>query len=188
MMDMLMKKLRLGILLTVMLGGLVALWHRSALQAWASGLSSKAQSHVGQAAPELPSSVRTLDGASLKLATLKGKVVLLHFWTFGCSNCKRMLPRYAEWGQALGSQGLSIVGVHTPELDFERDVAKLKEFVKTNRVAWPVVIDPDYAVWERYGVEAWPTIVLVDRAGIVRSVFVGDDHAAEIDASLRKLL
>src|SRR4051812_22897875 len=99
-----------------------------------------------------------------------------------------MIPRYGEWKSAYEKRGLTVVGSHTPELDFERDVAKLRDFVHKNGITWPVLIDPDYSLWGRYQVEAWPTIVLIDRAGVVRASFVGDNQSAEIEEALRKLL
>src|SRR5258706_12109208 len=99
-----------------------------------------------------------------------------------------MIPRYGEWKSKYEGQGLTVVGVHAPETDLERDSGRLREFVSAHRIAWPVVLDPDYAVWQRYGVEAWPTVVLVDRAGVIRGAFVGDDQAAAIEAALVRLL
>src|SRR5688572_24040571 len=97
-----------------------------------------------------------------------------------------MIPRYGEWHEKL--KGLTVVGVHTPELEHERDPNRLREYVRKNRIAWPVLVDPEYAVWNRYGVEAWPTIVLIDRKGLIRSVFVGDDQSRNIEAALAGLL
>ena len=99
-----------------------------------------------------------------------------------------MIPRYGEWDRRWRDQGLVVVGVHTPELDFERDEARLREFVKKNGIAWRVLIDPDYAAWRRFDVEAWPTIILIDRGGVVRASFVGDDKSDAIEAALAKLL
>jgi thiol-disulfide isomerase/thioredoxin len=166
----------------------LALAHRSTLQAWASGAAQGVRALEGAAAPPLPGDSHTLDGAPLSLAALRGRVVLLHFWTFGCSNCKHMLPRYDDWQERLGGRGLSVVGVHTPELDFERDQPALRHFVERQHIRWPVLFDADNAVWDRYRVAAWPTIVLIDRRGVVRASFVGDDSAGAIEAALQPLL
>lgn len=99
-----------------------------------------------------------------------------------------MIPRYGEWEQRYRSRGLAVVGVHTPETDGEQDIRKLERYVRENRIGWPVVIDADHAVWRLYGVGAWPTIVLIDRQGIVRATFVGDDKSAAIEEALRRLL
>jgi hypothetical protein len=94
-----------------------------------------------------------------------------------------MIPRYGEW-----SKRVAVVGVHTPETEGERDVARLRRFAADNRIAWPIVLDPEYAAWKAFGVEAWPTIVLIDRAGVVRASFVGDDSAPAIERALADLL
>ncbi len=99
-----------------------------------------------------------------------------------------MIPRYGEWEQRFGPPGLSVVGVHTPETESEHDLRRLEQFVKDNKIRWRVVLDPDYAVWNRYQVEAWPTIVLIDRHGVIRATFVGDDRSAAIELALGELL
>jgi peroxiredoxin len=99
-----------------------------------------------------------------------------------------MIPRYGEWAEKLASRGLTVVGVHTPELEHERDPNRLRDFVRRHRIAWPVLLDSDYAVWERYGVQAWPTVVLLDRKGMIRAVFVGDDQSRAIEETLASLL
>jgi hypothetical protein len=99
-----------------------------------------------------------------------------------------MIPRYGEWDRRWRGQGLQVIGVHTPETDRERDPRRVAEFVKQNGIAWPVVLDPDYAVWRRFEVDAWPTIVVMDREGVIRASFVGDDSGPQIEAVLQKLL
>jgi thiol-disulfide isomerase/thioredoxin len=172
--------MRIFILVAVLALSLVALRHRSDLQAWASGARDGVRSLEGAPAPELPAQTRALDGTPLTLASLRGRVVLLHFWTFGCSNCKHMLPRYAGWSE----RGVAVVGVHTPEMDYERDLAALGRFVRAEKIRWPIVVDADEAIWRRYRVSAWPTIVLIDRRGVVRASFVGDDSADAIERAL----
>jgi|SRR5579883_694438 len=99
-----------------------------------------------------------------------------------------MIPRYGEWAKRLGGRGLSIIGVHTPETDEERDGRKLARFIREHAIDWPVIVDADYAIWDRFRIDAWPTIVLIDRAGVVRAVHVGDDRAAAIERDLERLL
>ena len=99
-----------------------------------------------------------------------------------------MIPRYGEWNERLGPSGLAVLGVHTPELERERDPRALRRFIDEHRIRWPVIVDEDQAIWSRLGVEAWPTILLIDRAGVLRAAFVGDDQAPQIEAALRRLL
>ena len=166
----------------------LALLNRTSLQAWAAGAREGVHAGERAPAPALPTDTHTLDGAPLSLDALRGKVVLLHFWTFGCSNCKHMLPHYADWQERLGGRGLRVVGVHTPEMDWEQNREALARFVADNKIRWPVVVDGDMAIWQRYHVAAWPTVVLIDRRGVVRASFVGDDSAPAIEAALAPLL
>jgi hypothetical protein len=99
-----------------------------------------------------------------------------------------MIPRYGEWEKLFAEKGLRVVGVHTGEFDYERDDKKVAEFVKKQDIHWPVVLDPDYAAWSRFDIKAWPTVLLIDRAGIIRGSYVGDDRAPEIERDLRALL
>jgi thiol-disulfide isomerase/thioredoxin len=177
-----MAKLRLALLLCLLALGLFALSRRTALQAWAGGVERRAARLIGKPVPELPRGLVTLDGAPITLASLKGKPVLLHYWTFGCSNCKNMVPRFNAWAKKI-----TVIGVHTPELDWEKKLDRLRSFVKDNRITWPVVIDDEMAAWDRHLIDAWPTMLLIDKDGIVRHVAVGDDSAPAIDAALATL-
>ena len=98
-----------------------------------------------------------------------------------------MIPRYGEW-QKRWKDKLTVIGVHTPELEAERDVEALRKFVAGEKIEWRVPIDPDMAAWERFGVQAWPTIVVIDQSGVVRSVHVGDDSGPAIEAQLKSLV
>jgi thiol-disulfide isomerase/thioredoxin len=179
---------RLIVLVSILVVALVALGHRSRVQAWAYGSHDGVRSLEGAPAPEFPTQTRALDGAPVTMRALRGDVVLVHFWTFGCSNCRHMLPRYGAWLDRFGARGLVVVGVHTPELDYERSTAALARFVRDEKIRWPVVDDADEAIWGRFRVAAWPTIVLVGRDGVVRATFVGDDEAPAIEAALVRLL
>ncbi len=179
---------RLIVLVSILVVALVALGHRSRVQAWASGSHDGVRALEGAPAPEFPTETRALDGTPMTLRGLRGNVVLVHFWTFGCSNCRHMLPRYGEWLDHFGARGLRVVGVHTPELDYERNPTALARFVRDEKIRWPVVVDPDEALWGRVSVSAWPTIVLVDKEGVVRATFVGDDESPAIEAALVRLL
>jgi thiol-disulfide isomerase/thioredoxin len=181
-----MGRVRLPVLLVLLGLSLLALHQRSRVQAWA--FRSTPGREVGDRAPELPAALRTLDGADLRLASLRGHVVLLHFWTFACGNCEHMMPSYAAWHTRWRARGLRVVGVHTPELPRERDLGRLRAFVAEHAIGWTVIPDGDYAAWDTYGVRAWPTIFVIDRAGVVRGSFVGDDRSPDIEALLARLL
>jgi thiol-disulfide isomerase/thioredoxin len=179
------RLLILGVLVVL---NIVVFSHRSDLQAWAAGSHDGVRALEAAAAPDLPADSRALDGAPASLRALRGRVLVLHFWTFGCSNCRHMLPRYNDWAARFGARGLAVLGVHTPEMDYERDLAALRRFVRDEHISWPVVVDPDETIWRRYGVAAWPTIILIDRSGVVRATFVGDDKSAAIETAIEQLL
>jgi thiol-disulfide isomerase/thioredoxin len=177
---------RLSVLLALLGLSLVALSRRSQLQAWAYESGPAKQS--GEPAPELPAGTQTLDGHALRLAELRGQVVLLHFWTFGCGNCEHMLPYYSAWDERYRARGLRVIGVHTPELPHERNLESLRAFVKKKGLGWPVVPDQGEVIWDRFGVHAWPTIFVIDREAKIAATFVGDDRAGEIEDELKRLL
>jgi thiol-disulfide isomerase/thioredoxin len=179
---------RTKILLALLVLALVALRHRGAIQARLYGYGAAARAAIGRPAAELPASVEVLDGPPITLAALRGQVVLLHFWAFACANCERTIPSYVDWQRRFADRGLRIVGVHTPELDEERSIPRLRAFVHDHGITWPTLIDEDERIWDLFHVDAWPTAVLLDRAGVVRGVFVGDDRASEIEAAFTDLL
>lgn len=180
--------MRRVVLISLLGLSVVALAFRGRLQAAAFGIAVGNHALLGRPAPELPRGLPSLDGKDYRLGALRGQVVLLHFWTFGCSNCKRMLPHFADWQARLGKRGLVALGVHSPELAWEHERPRLAAFVTQHRIAWPVIVDDELAAWDYYHVEAWPTVVLIDRRGVVRAVHVGDDRSLDIETDLRRLL
>lgn len=139
------------------------------------------------AAPEISSGV-WINSEPLTLKSLRGRVVLLDFWTFACYNCRNTLPALRKWDAQYRDQGLTIVGVHTPELDFERDIDQLRREVAELGIKYPVVTDQDYSTWKAYRVEAWPTVFLLDKQGRVRWTHVGEGYYDETEAAIKKLL
>jgi thiol-disulfide isomerase/thioredoxin len=122
---------------------------------------------VAKAAPALRDGNWT-NSAPLTLEQLKGKVVLVEFWTFDCYNCRNTLPAIKALHQKYQDKGLTVIGVHTPELDQERQWPNVLSQVKELGIAYPVVTDNDYATWNAYGVEGWPTVFILDKEGRVR--------------------
>jgi thiol-disulfide isomerase/thioredoxin len=138
-------------------------------------------------APEISSGI-WLNSQPLTLKSLQGRVVLIEFWTFACYNCRNTLPALRKWDAQYRNQGLTIIGVHTPELDFERDLDQLRTEVAGLGIKYPVVTDQDYSTWKAYGVEAWPTLFLLDKQGRVRWTHVGEGYYDETEAVIKKLL
>lgn len=141
-------------------------------------------------APEAPeiSSGNWINSEPLTLKSLHGRVVLIEFWTFACYNCQNTLPSLKKWDAQYRDKGLTIIGVHTPELDFERDINQLRREVAGLGIKYPVVTDQDYSTWKAYGVEAWPTVFVLDKHGRVRWTHVGEGYYDETEQVIKKLL
>ena len=119
---------------------------------------------------------------------LRGKVVLVDFWTYSCINCVRTLPYLREWHRAYKDRGLVIVGVHTPEFEFEKSPANVAQAVHDLGVEWPVVQDNDYSQWNAYGNRYWPAHYFVDARGRVRSFHFGEGDYDGSERIIRELL
>lgn len=139
------------------------------------------------AAPEISSGL-WINSEPLTLKSLHGRVVLIEFWTFGCYNCRNTLPTVKAWDARYRDKGLTIIGVHTPEFDSERKIDYLRREVAELGIQYPVVSDNDYATWKAYGVEAWPTLFLLDKQGRVRWTRVGEGAYDETEEVIKKLL
>lgn len=129
-----------------------------------------------------------INSEPLTIKGLSGRVVLVEFWTFGCYNCRNTLPYVKGWHDRYSDKGLTIVGVHSPEFDEERNTDNVRKQVASLGIRFPVVTDNDYLTWRAYKVEAWPTIFLLDKAGHVRWTHVGEGAYAEAEQTIQKLL
>lgn len=124
----------------------------------------------------------------LTLAGLRGRVVLIDFWTYTCINCIRTLPYLKAWDERYRDRGLTIVGVHTPEFPFEREAGNVAAAIAQSGLEYPVVQDNDYATWNAYGNQYWPAKYLIDAQGRVRYVHFGEGEYAETETAIRELL
>ena len=132
---------------------------------------------LGAPAPELRPGGEWLNGPPQALAALRGRVVLVSFWVHSCTNCHGSLPFLRRLVERFSGDGLTVVGVHTPEFDSDHAVGPLRDAMNRDEVTWPVVQDNDFATWQEYRVRAWPTFVLVDRSGFVRGRWIGEISA-----------
>ena len=140
------------------------------------------------AAPELGNSVWLNTDAPLRLADLRGKVVGLEMWTFGCINCQHVIPSLNSWYAAYRDQGFVLIGNHFPEFDFERDLQHLRQAVNQAGIEYPVAQDNDGATWDAYHNSYWPSLYLIDKRGRIRYVHVGEGAYAETEANIKSLL
>jgi cytochrome c biogenesis protein CcdA/thiol-disulfide isomerase/thioredoxin len=124
----------------------------------------------------------------LDLARLRGRVVLIDFWTYTCINCIRTLPYLRAWDGRYRDSGLTIVGVHTPEFAFEREADNVREAIAANRLRYPVAQDNEYATWSAWGNQYWPAKYLIDARGRVRYAHFGEGAYEETEAAIRALL
>ena len=139
------------------------------------------------AAPELAAG-DWINSEPQKLSDLRGHVVLIEFWTFGCYNCQNTVPFVKGWNDRYRAEGLTVIGVHSPEFDEERKVENLRGAVSSLGISYPVVTDNDYQTWKAYKVEAWPTLFLLDKQGRVRWTHVGEGNYGEAERQIQKLL
>jgi peroxiredoxin len=110
----------------------------------------------------------------LKLADLRSQVVILHFWTFGCINCRHNDAAYKAWHQKFSGEGVTMIGVHTSETEHERDLKRLKKSIDERGLKFPVVVDKDGKTWATWSNRWWPSIYLIDKQGFVRYRWDGE--------------
>jgi len=143
---------------------------------------------ASKALPEFQGISQWLNSAPLKVTDLKGSVVLVQFWTFACINCQRTLPYITRWHRQYAASGLKVIGIHTPEFAYERDVNNIKRALKQHQITYPVPVDNEYKTWKAYDNEYWPHLFLADRQGFLRYDHIGEGAYEETEQTIRKLL
>ncbi|HEX4363346.1 MAG TPA: cytochrome c biogenesis protein DipZ [Solirubrobacteraceae bacterium] len=139
-------------------------------------------------APDFADTGQWFNTAPLTMAKLRGRVVLIDFWTYTCINCLRTLPYLKAWDAAYRTKGLTIVGVHTPEFPFEHDASNVAAAIKREGLRYPVVQDNKYGTWNAWGNQYWPADYLVDAKGRVREAHFGEGEYKQTEAAIRALL
>jgi len=139
-------------------------------------------------APPLNGATQWLNSPPLNDDALRGKVVLVDFWTYSCINCLRTLPYLKAWDEKYRSQGLVIVGVHAPEFTFEKDIHNVEQAVQELGVKYPVAIDNQYAIWNAFHNEYWPAHYLIDARGRIRHEHFGEGAYQETEMMIQTLL
>lgn len=143
---------------------------------------------VGDTAPEFAGISNWLNSAPLVMEELRGQVVLIDFWTYTCVNCIRTLPYLVEWHEKYADEGLTMVGVHTPEFEFEKLTENVVKASEDLGVEWAVAQDNDFRTWRAYGNRYWPAKYLIDADGVVRYTHFGEGAYDETEAHIRTLL
>ena len=138
--------------------------------------------------PPLDGAVEWLNSPPLTAAGLRGKVVVVDFWTYSCVNCLRTLPYVRAWYEKYKDQGLVVIGVHAPEFAFEKDIDNVKRAVKDLKVDYPVAIDNDYAIWRAFDNRYWPAHYFIDAQGRIRHHHFGEGEYAESEEIIKQLL
>jgi thiol-disulfide isomerase/thioredoxin len=142
----------------------------------------------GGALAALSGATGWLNSPPLTASELRGRVVLVSFWTYTCINWLRSQPYLRAWAERYADDGLVVVGVHTPEFDFERDLDNVRRAVEDLRVGYPVAVDTDYAIWDGFGNQYWPALYLVDAQGRIRHHRFGEGGEDRSELAIRQLL
>lgn len=172
-------------------------WSQALEQRLAARLPQPEQKTILQpiAAPQPSSAMPSLAGGSAWLNSpaltperLKGKVVLVDFWTRECINCQHTLPYVRDWANKYRAAGLVVIGVHTPEYPWERSLPLLRQAVKDGRITYPVVADNEYAIWNAFGNQYWPAHYIFDARGQLRYTAFGEGDYARQEQVIQQLL
>lgn len=139
-------------------------------------------------APEFAGINKWLNTEALKMADLRGKVVLIDFWTYSCINCVRTLPYVTKWYETYKDQDFVVIGVHTPEFAFEKVTANVENSIKSHGITYPVAQDNDYKTWTAYKNQFWPAHYLIDKEGNIVYTHFGEGAYDKTEKAIRTLL
>jgi thiol-disulfide isomerase/thioredoxin len=180
-----MKYLFLGLLALVFFG--CSIPQKDAQPIASAALKQTTLPDLGPA-PELKNDTWLNVDSPLRLADLRGRVVLLEMWTFGCINCQHVMPSLKDWHGKYRDAGLVLIGNHYPEFSYEQDLANLKDAIKQNGIEYAVAQDNDGATWRTYQNRYWPTLYLIDKQGHIRYVHIGEGGYRETEENIKALL
>lgn len=139
-------------------------------------------------APDFATPAQWINSQPLRISDLRGKVVLIDFWTYSCINCIRTFPYLKSWYEKYHSKGLEIIGIHTPEFEFEKDFSNVSHAVNTNGIKYPVFLDNDFVTWQKYENRYWPAHYLINKKGEVVYQHFGEGEYATTENNIRFLL
>jgi peroxiredoxin len=152
--------------------------------------SQALKSHNGIPAPEFQGVTQWINSEPLTMAKLRGKIVVVHFWTNGCYNCVNNYPHYRSWQERYAGKDVAIIGIHTPETPGEHDVERIKVQAAKHGLKFPIAVDNDGSNWNAWDNRSWPTVYVIDRRGIVRFTWEGElsFKGAAGEETVRKLI
>jgi cytochrome c biogenesis protein CcdA/thiol-disulfide isomerase/thioredoxin len=153
-----------------------------------SKVKAESMENAQGAMPSLAGAVEWINSPALTNESLKGKVVLVDFWTFDCINCKHTLPYVKDWAKKYEKDGLVVIGVHTPEYGFERIIDNVRDKVTEYGITYPVAIDNNYAIWRNFDNQYWPAHYLIDAKGQVRYTHFGEGSYDTQEKMIQQLL
>lgn len=153
----------------------------------ASALTLTAQ-ESNKPMPSLDGATEWLNSAPLTAEALRGKVVLVDFWTYDCINCQRSMPFVNQWAKKYAKDGLVVIGVHTPEYAYEKLIGNVRRAVKGLDISYPIAIDNDYAIWRAFNNQYWPAHYFIDAKGQVRFSHFGEGRYEDQEQVIRQLL
>ncbi len=139
-------------------------------------------------APELTNDTWLNVDAPLRLADLRGKVVIVEMWTFGCINCQHVMPSLKEWHSKYKDSGLVVIGNHFPEFSYEADLANLKDAITRDDIQYAVAQDNNGDTWRAYKNNYWPALYLIDKQGHIRYVHIGEGRYKETEENIKAVL
>jgi thiol-disulfide isomerase/thioredoxin len=148
----------------------------------------KSQFVKGPEFAQISGYINTPNNSPITLSSLKGKVVLVDFWTYSCINCIRTIPHLNDWNQKYADKGLVIVGVHSPEFEFEKNYDNVKAAVQRFGITYPVILDSDHGTWNAYGNQYWPRDYLIDSQGYIRDNHIGEGGYDQTEKAIQLLL
>jgi len=138
-------------------------------------------------APEIISPT-WINSKPLKLENLRGKVVMVEFWTFGCWNCRNIEPYVKTWHKKYEKDGLVVIAVHSPEFSHEQEIDRVKKYVEENSITYAVPIDNDFRNWRRYQNRYWPTLYVIDKKGTIQYTRIGEGAYEQTEKIIQRLL
>lgn len=139
-------------------------------------------------APEIRGIEAWFNSNPLTLNDLQGKVVIIDFWTFGCFNCRNTIPYVRELYEKFNSEGLEIIGIHTPEFDYEKDLQNIEKAIQMHDIKYPVAVDNNYETWNAYSNKYWPAFYFIDKEGYIRRSYFGEGEYQKNEQAVEKLI